>query len=117
MWTPWKYAACGLALAQRRANAEPRAANRLPVEIREDHLLVREFVDAIEERVAHGAVAAADAGVHFAAAQQETRRDALIGWDVVAVDASPGKHHRLGLVVVVLLHVGLVGNLVFVQLG
>ena len=52
--------------------------------VREHDFLVKEFPDAVEERVAQRTIAATNARMHFAAAQQQLGRDLLVQRDIVA---------------------------------
>src|SRR5205823_681366 len=94
-------------------SVEPRpqkgAAKPAALSKEEPHLLVQELPDAVEQRVAHRVVAAADARVDLGAGDEQLGRQAVALGDVGAVHADPGHHHRLGLVVRVLVRVGLRG--------
>src|SRR5947209_5832955 len=62
----------------------------------QERFLVQEFPDAVEERVAHRVVAAADLRMDFGAGDQQTTRDAVGRGNVVAFDANVGPDIRLG---------------------
>src|SRR5258708_27863071 len=74
----------------------------------EDHFLVQEFPDAVEERVAQAVIPTAHLGMDVGSGNEQFARHAFVWRNVVALDADGGEHDRLGFVGVVrLLWLGL----------
>src|SRR5262249_43907082 len=69
----------------------------------EDHLLVQELPDAVEEGVAERVVGPDDPAVDLGVGHQQKRVPVVVGRDVRAVNADDAEHDRLRLVLVVLI--------------
>src|SRR5262249_27846283 len=93
-----------------------RSRQRPLISEEEHDLFVDKFPDAVEQRVAHAVVAAADLGVNLGAAHQQTglqlrlfRQTVVVG-NVVTGQADVSEDNRFGLVVFVLVWVGAAGD-------
>src|SRR5579862_5887511 len=92
--------------------------NVLKKVLKEEHeFFVQELKHAVEQRITHAVVAAADAGAYVEAGNQLLRLELIGLGDVLAGQPDPGQRDRLRFVLVVDVGDGLAGDFVAGQLA
>ena len=83
----------------------------------EDHFFVEPLPDPIKERITHGPIAAANAGVHLSAGQEQFGGQLIFLGNIRSGQTNPGEHNRFGFIVGVAIGVGFEGDFVPAELA